>query len=131
MQIIIDIRRGSRGWIRGTDPLSKTEHLKFWWQPSFYYYFIFVIIIIFFFFFCFFLFSLKNGHFYLVFNPSGLCFVSLFAWCISLFHWVYFVSSVDRYIEQNICFYSFRGRQWETYKIAVINSSAKRITISL
>ena len=36
-----------------------------------------------------------------------------------LFHWVYFTSFFDHYIEQDSCFYSFRSSHWEIFfKIA-------------
>ena len=53
-------------------------------------------------------------------------FASLFAFInfvdIWLFHWMYFTSFFDHYIEQNICFYPLRSSHWEIfYKVTVLN----------
>ena len=41
---------------------------------------------------------------------------------ILLFHWVCFTSFFGYFIEQNICFYSFRSSHWKIfYKIAVLH----------
>ena len=53
----------------------------------------------------------------------AIVYLHLFIYLIMLlFHWVYFTSFFDHYIEQNICFYSFRRNHKEIiYKIAVLN----------